>query len=247
MNILMSKNSQQDYGISQLKASYAEERGLRHPITTIYFLNYNLVIMPTLSHVDEDLEWSDKALQKALSIYPNGFWFLFFKGRLEFVQGNLESCVDWYTKAWKNQDMRQFHQLCFWELMWVHCVLFQWQDALGFAQSLVKEAHYSKALYTYQQAVTLMMTGPDDSGDVDNLMKQVPHCPMRNPGKPMPIETFVMEKADRYSAQGNRLVLPALELIYVWNLFKIFEKREDLAAKAYKMVEEEEKRLQEEL
>ena len=38
------------------------------------------------------------------------------------------------------------------------------------------------------------------------------------------MEKFAVAKADRFLAQGNHLVLPALELIYVWNGFKTLGK-----------------------
>lgn len=233
--------------MSQLMTSYEERRGLRHVVTTLHLLTYNLVVTYVLSHIDGDLAWCDKALQKELSIYPNGVWFLFFKGRLEFMQSNIESCIDWYTKAWKSQDVwRQFHHLCFWELMWAHCMLFQWKEALGFAETLAKESNWSKTIYIYQQAVILMMAGPENSSDVDNLMKQAPTYKQRIAGKSLPMEKFVIKKAVRYGAQRNHLVLPAFELIYVWNLFRIIGRRQDIVMKMYKMVEEEEKRLQKE-
>lgn len=54
-------------------------------------------------------------------IYPKGVWFLFFKGRLEFMKGNLDEALVWYKKSWKSQDMwPQFHHLCFWEILWVN-------------------------------------------------------------------------------------------------------------------------------
>lgn len=77
-------------------------------------------------------------------MYPEGVWFLFFKGRLEFMKGNLDDSLYWYVrlqltfslnplksscllkfirykKSWRSQDVwPQFHHLCFWELLWVN-------------------------------------------------------------------------------------------------------------------------------
>lgn len=56
-----------------------------------------------------------------LQMYPEGAWFLYFKGRLELMRGNLNESVSWYIKSWKSQSVwPQFHHLCFWELMWAH-------------------------------------------------------------------------------------------------------------------------------
>lgn len=61
-----------------------------------------------------------------LQIYPKGVWFLFFKGRLEFMKGNLDEALVWYKKSWKSQDLwPQFHHLCFWEILWVNWYVLQ--------------------------------------------------------------------------------------------------------------------------
>lgn len=53
--------------------------------------------------------------------YPKGVWFLFFKGRLEFMKGNVDDALTWYKKSWKSQDIwPQFHHICFWEILWVN-------------------------------------------------------------------------------------------------------------------------------
>lgn len=51
--------------------------------------------------------------------HPTSAWFLFFQGRLDFVNGNIAKAAEWYQKSWKSQDKwPQFHHVCFWELMW---------------------------------------------------------------------------------------------------------------------------------
>ena len=53
------------------------------------------------------------------------------------------------------------------------------------------------------------------------LMKNVPSWKQRIAGKSLPMEKFAVRKADRFITQGHFLVLPAIELIYVWNGFRI--------------------------
>lgn len=64
----------------------------------------------------EGVNWTILIFQ----LYPSGVWFLFYKGRLEFMKGNLEKAVISYKQSWKSQDLwPQFHHICFWELLWV--------------------------------------------------------------------------------------------------------------------------------
>jgi hypothetical protein len=51
------------------------------------------------------------------------------------------------------------------------------------------------------------------------------------------MEKFAVKKAERFFAQKKMLVLPALELLYVWNLFKVLGKKRELIQNVYKLIE----------
>ncbi|XP_050457803.1 tetratricopeptide repeat protein 39B-like [Cataglyphis hispanica] len=236
------------YGLAELKAGYNERRGLRQILCVMTLLSYNLIVTFVLSHSDGDLEWCDQVLQQELSLYPNGVWFLFFKGRLELTRGNFEECIDWYIKSWKSQNVwSQFHHLCYWELMWAHCSLQQWNKAVIYATMLMNESNWSRTIYLYQKAAILLMQNPSNGSEekqqIDNLMMQAPTYKQRIAGKSLPMEKFVIKKTERYFAQKKNLVLPIFELMYVWNFFRIIGKRQDLILNIFKRIEETEREL----
>lgn len=237
-----------DYGLAELEAGYKERAGLRHVLCVMILLSYNLVVTFVLSHADGDLDWCEKVLQEELSLYPNGVWFLFFKGRLELTRGNFESSLEWYTKSWKSQDLwPQFHHICFWELMWAHSALQQWNQASTFANILATESNWSRTTYFYQRAATLIMQNPpphsEEKQTIDTLMMQAPTHKQRIAGKSLPMEKFVIKKTKRYFAQKKKLILPIFELMYVWNLFRTVGKRQDLLLNMFKVIEDAEKEL----
>lgn len=237
-----------EYGLTELKAGYNEKRGLRQILCVMTLLSYNLIVTFVLSHSDGNLDWCEQVLEQELSVYPNGVWFLFFKGRLELTRGNFEECIDWYIKSWKSQNVwPQFHHLCYWELMWSHCSLQQWNKAATYATLLTEESNWSRTIYMYQKAAILLMQKPSswskEKQEVDNLMMQAPTYKQRIAGKSLPMEKFIVKKAERYFAQKKNLVVPVFELMYVWNLFRIVGKRQDLILNIFKRIEEEEREL----
>lgn len=208
-------------------------------------LSYNLIITFFLSHSDGDLDWCEVALNEQLALYPRGVWFLFLKAKLEFTRGNLCECIEWYKQSWKSQEIwPQFHNLCFWELMWAHCVQQEWRAALEYAGTLSKESNWSRTIYLYQQAAIMLMMKPDlKDGEklmIDDLMAQAPTYKQRIAGKSLPMEKFVMKKTDRYFAQKRNLILPVFELMYIWNLFRIVGKKQDKLITIFKTIEDEE-------
>lgn len=238
-----------EYGLTELKACYSEKRGLRHILCVMNLLCYNLIITFVLSHSDGDLDWCEQVLEQELKLYPNGVWFLFFKGRLEFTRGNFEECIDWYIKSWKSQNVwPQFHHICYWELMWTHCSMQQWSKAATYATMLANESNWSRTIYLYQKAAILLMQKPmawsEERQLIDSMMMQAPTYKQRIAGKSLPMEKFVIKKVERYFAQKKNLVVPVFELMYMWNLFRIIGKRPDLMLNIFKRIEEEERELQ---
>lgn len=57
----------------------------------------------------------------SFKVTPNGAWFLFYKGRYELVQGNVDEALVWYERSRLSQDIwPQFHHICYWEMIWAH-------------------------------------------------------------------------------------------------------------------------------
>ncbi|XP_046801281.1 tetratricopeptide repeat protein 39B-like [Lucilia cuprina] len=107
-------------GLEDLHTGY-NLAGLRQILCAMTLLGYHLIVSYVLSHQEGDLKFANEILNSQLELYPNGVWFLFFKGRLEFMKGNLEEAQIWYKKSWKSQNVwPQFHHLSFWELLWVN-------------------------------------------------------------------------------------------------------------------------------
>jgi len=118
----------------------------------------------------------------------------------------------------------------------------EWSKALAYATMLEEESNWSRTTYLYQKAAIMLMQ-TSDLWTVDNLMTKVPTYKQRIAGKSLPMEKFVIKKTERYFAQKRRLILPVFELMYVWNLFRIIGKRQDLILNIFKRIEEQEKEL----
>lgn len=82
-------------GLADLVAGYELKDGLRRNLSVMTLLGYHLIVCTVVCYQDGDLKFADEILQGQLKTYPNGLWFLFFKGRLEFMRGNLEQAINW--------------------------------------------------------------------------------------------------------------------------------------------------------
>lgn len=66
------------------------------------------------------------------------------------------------------------------------------------------------------------MTGkPEHQSKINQLMESVPKHKQKVAGKSIPIEKFVIRKARQYLKQGNHLMLPAFEILYMWGYMRL--------------------------
>jgi len=231
-----------EVGLRELETGYRLHHSIRQILCVMSLLGYHLMVVYSVGHSDGDLQICDEILRNQLQLYPEGVWFLFFKGRLEFMKGNIDDSINWYIKSWKSQNMwPQYHHICFWELMWTNSMKQEWREASMYANQLLQESRWSRTIYSYQRAALLCMLGDDLSIDeeieIHNLMRDAPQWKQRIAGKSLPMEKFVVKKTERFFAQKKMLVLPALELLYVWNFFKILGKKRELIQNMYKIIE----------
>lgn len=159
------------------------------------------------------------------------------------MKGNLSEALVWYKKSWKSQNIWiQFHHLCYWEMLWVNSLRLDWREAILYASYLVENSKWSRTIYSYQKACLMCHLDPkqltnSEQRTIENLLHEVPQYKQRIAGKSLPMEKFACKKAERYFSQSRHLVAPALELMYVWNLFKILGKHFQLADGVYKIIE----------
>ncbi|CAL8082014.1 unnamed protein product [Orchesella dallaii] len=238
-------------GLKQLSIGCGLRGSLRQILCAMVLLGFHLFVLYVLGYGDGDLELAEVIIQDQLSVFPNGVWYNFFKARLEYVKGHVNEAIEWYMKAWTSQsEWVQFHHLCYWELMWAHCIKQDWCSARDFADLLLQESRWSRTIYGYQKASFMCMMRDklvgDQNEELVQLFRDIPGWKQRIAGKSIPMEKFAVKKCERFFAQGNKLVLPAVELLYLWNGFKVLGKQPELIRPLLHLVEKTMKLLEKE-
>lgn len=79
---------------------------------------------------------------------------------------------------------------------------------------------------------------------IDNLFvfflfvcRDVPKYKQKIAGKSLPMEKFAIKKSERFFQQNNTLILPMIELMFLWNAFKTLKTSFQLADKILKLIE----------
>ncbi|XP_053512346.1 tetratricopeptide repeat protein 39B isoform X2 [Artibeus jamaicensis] len=242
-----------ELGLLQLREG-ASGRSMRSPLCCLTILSFHTYISLILGTGEVNLVEAESLLAPFLQQFPNGSLMLFYHARIELLKGNVEKAQEIFRKCISVQEeWKQFHHLCYWELMWINIFQQNWMNAYYYSDLLCKESKWSKATYVFLKAAILSMLPEEDvaatNENVVTLFRQVDSLKQRIAGKSIPTEKFAVRKARRYSASlpaPVKLVLPALEMMYAWNGFPIVSKREDLSENLLLTIEKAEATLQNE-
>uniref|UniRef100_A0A3P8TIE9 Zgc:158403 n=1 Tax=Amphiprion percula TaxID=161767 RepID=A0A3P8TIE9_AMPPE len=222
-----------EYGLSLL-GDGATGMNLRSMLCALLLLCFYTFLTFILGTGEGDVTEADRLLKPFRLRYPRGAIFLFFAGRIEEIKGNIDEAVALFEDGCKaQQTWKQFHHMCYWELMWCFTYKRAWKMAYFYADLLSQESRWSKAMYVYMKAAYLSMLPEDEARpfgeDEVELFRQVPTLKQKIAGKSPPTEKFAIRKARRYKAASPvRLPVPVLEMMYMWNGFSMISKRPEL-------------------
>ncbi|XP_064842519.1 tetratricopeptide repeat protein 39A-like isoform X3 [Oncorhynchus masou masou] len=206
-----------EYGLSQLNDG-ATTNNLRSMLCALLLLCYYTFLTFILGTGEGDVADAEKLLKPFRLRYPQGAIFLFFAGRAEAIKGNIDEAVVLFEDGCKaQQQWKQFHHMCYWELMWCFTYKCAWRMAYFYADLLSNESRWSKAMYVYMKAAYLSMLAPGEARpfgeDEVELFRRVSTFKQKIAGKSPPTEKFAIRKARRYKASCPvRLPVPVLGL-----------------------------------
>nr|XP_027200853.1 tetratricopeptide repeat protein 39B-like [Dermatophagoides pteronyssinus] len=214
-------------GLRELKASTLLQNGLRRPLAVLIMLAYQCYVEHIFGLGDGDMQCVDTCLDYGLSQHPDGAFFLLFLGRKKQLTGQIEKAIEALTRCISVQnEWKQFHNICHWELLWCYAVQCDWINASKCADILRQQCKWSPGAYTYQYATFLYMimveqNRPELQTEISQLLKRVPELRVRFAGKTVPAEKFAIVQSQRYFDHDQQLVLPAIEYMYIWNIFAV--------------------------
>lgn len=237
-----------ELGLSELRDG-ASNSSLRSILCTLTLLMFHLYITVILGTGETNLTEAEALLRPYTDKFPNGALMLFYTARIALLKGNFTLAQEKFLACIAAQEeWRQIHHLCYWELMWAYSFEQNWMEAYRYADLLCKESKWSQAVYMFQKAAILSMLPEEEvtklGENVVELFRQVDGLRLRIAGKSIPTEKFAARKAERYSsANPVKLVVPALEMMYVWNGFTVVGKRPELTESILATLEKAETQL----
>ena len=150
---------------------------------------------------------------------------MFWSARTQQLHGNAKEAIVLFNKCKAAQDeVLGVHNVCNWDLLWSYAILGDWQNAAACAKQLSEKCNWSKATNLYQFAcfqhmIMLEQDRPELLDEIREALKRVPEVRKRIIGRTIPPEKFAITKANAFLSGEEEMILPALELFYIWNIY----------------------------
>ncbi|XP_028620897.1 tetratricopeptide repeat protein 39B-like [Grammomys surdaster] len=230
---MVGYSGDRDVGLALLHDSASEPHinNILSVFTLLFYYNYVRVVV--------GVEKTSTAATESLFLiylekFPNCVVLKFFRARFNMLNGNFEGAKLKLQECIITQnEWKQVHHLCYWELMWCHIFLQNWKQAYNYANLLFQHSRWSKAIYTYSKAIILALLPPDsvdsENKTLSSYFLRVDSLRIKFLGSSVPIEKFIAEKSQRYgTTTGWFTAQPLLEFIYAWSGFRVMSKKIDL-------------------
>ncbi|XP_021074209.1 tetratricopeptide repeat protein 39B-like [Mus pahari] len=230
---MVGYSGDREVGLALLHDSASEPHinNILSVFTLLFYYNYVRVVV--------GVEKASTAATESLFMiylekFPNCVVLKFFRARFNMLNGNFESAKLKLQECIITQnEWKQVHHLCYWELMWCHIFLQNWKQAYNYANLLFQHSRWSKAIYIYSKAIILALLPPDcvdsENESLSSYFLRVDSLRIKLLGSSVPIEKFIAEKSQRYgTTTGWFTAQPLLEFIYAWSGFRVMSKKIEL-------------------
>uniref|UniRef100_A0A8C7PSZ6 Tetratricopeptide repeat domain 39C n=1 Tax=Oncorhynchus mykiss TaxID=8022 RepID=A0A8C7PSZ6_ONCMY len=205
-------------GLSSLMYA-SESKDMKAPLATLALLWYHTVVLPFFaldgSDTQAGLEEAKAILQRKAVVYPNSSLFMFFKGRVQRLECQINSAlVSFHDALELASDQREIQHVCLYEIGWCSMIEMNFEDAFRSFERLKNESRWSQCYYAYLTGVCQGAAGDLDGAkcvfkDVQKLFKR----------KNNQIEQFALKRAERLrkmSPTRELCILGVIEVLYLW-------------------------------
>uniref|UniRef100_A0A673ZX04 Tetratricopeptide repeat domain 39C n=1 Tax=Salmo trutta TaxID=8032 RepID=A0A673ZX04_SALTR len=205
-------------GLSSLMYA-SESKDMKAPLATLALLWYHTVVLPFFaldgSDTQAGLEEAKAILQRKAVVYPNSSLFMFFKGRVQRLECQINSAlVSFHDALELASDQREIQHVCLYEIGWCSMIEMNFEDAFRSFERLKNESRWSQCYYAYLTGVCQGAAGDLDGAkdvfkDVQKLFKR----------KNNQIEQFALKRAERLRKMPptrELCILGVIEVLYLW-------------------------------
>lgn len=211
-------------GITALMYARLSE-DMRAPLATLSLLWYHTIVRPFFALDGSNLRAGVNAAKELITEchpeFNDSALFLFFSGRIERLESNVNGALEAYGKAVEASSQREVKLLCLHEVAWCHLIRLSYEEAYRSLTQLRQQSRWSKSFYAYLGTVCCGAMGKFDV--MAATYRKILHFVTRT-SKETQLGVFILRRAPKlidqetgqhYTVLYYRLLV--YELLYLWN------------------------------
>ncbi|XP_058804893.1 tetratricopeptide repeat protein 39C-like [Phymastichus coffea] len=197
---------------------------MRAPLATLALLWYHTIVRPFFaldgSNVKAGVDVAKELIRESQPEFKDSALFLFFMGRVERLQSNVNGALRAYEKAVALSTQREVKLLCLHEVAWCHLIRLNYEDAHTSLTKLQEQSRWSTSFYAYLAAVC---SGAE--GKTEQLLathKKLMQCVAVT--RETQLGLFISRRSPKLIDENNERAYPPIyykllvyELLYLWN------------------------------
>ncbi|KXJ14069.1 Tetratricopeptide repeat protein 39C [Exaiptasia diaphana] len=189
---LLGFSGNRDVGLQALDiASQSED--MKAPVARLTLLWYHSVIRPFIAldegNNEEGLKKATEMLEESSQEYPSSAVFLFFRGLVSRLKGNVGQALQEFHQAMTAAaEQTEIALICQYEIGWCHLLQLEWDYALPSFFRLKEESKWSQGYYAYLCGITVGLLG--SSTEAHSQFKSV----LKLTKKKTPLEEFLCRR-----------------------------------------------------
>ncbi|CAK9815934.1 Tetratricopeptide repeat protein 39C [Anthophora plagiata] len=198
---------------------------MRASLATLSLLWYHTIARPFFaldgSNLRAGVNVAKQLIAECQPEFNNSAIFLFFTGRIERLESNVNGALQAYAMAVEASSQREIKLLCLHEVAWCHLIRLSYEEAYRSLTQLRQQSTWSVSFYAYLATVCCGAIGKFDI--VASLCRKILH---RSNGisKETQLDIFVLRRTPKllnqktgqpYTVFYYRLLV--YELLYLWN------------------------------
>ncbi|XP_053977469.1 tetratricopeptide repeat protein 39C-like [Hylaeus volcanicus] len=198
---------------------------MRAPLATLSLLWYHTIVRPFFaldgSNLRAGVNTAKQLIAECSPEFNNSALFLFFTGRIERLESNVNGALEAYGRAVEASNQREIKLLCLHEVAWCHLIRLSYEEAYRSLTQLRQQSRWSKSFYAYLGTVCYGAIGKFDI--LATIYRKILHF-ANGMNRETQLGAFILRRAPKlvdqetgqpYTVLYYRLLV--YELLYLWN------------------------------
>jgi len=228
-------HSDRDVALDELNKSVNLPDGYMYDLSSILLSTYYGFVEYFYGVGEGEVEFFEKQSKVWARRTPNSSIARIGLAIQQQITGNPDGAIDLYKKCVfdSSETFKQLELAAYWGVAGCHFMKGEWADAAHHINILREGCKWSPALFTYLYAIFQLMRVEEEGRlelvpEISECFKAIPKLKRTVGGRKVFHEKIVIERSKRYRNNVTDMIIPPLELLYIWNMFNMMCGRKEL-------------------